>query len=244
MLIIFTIRTFGRVSLVKDRKTGLRFALKMIKHQIHPITRGIDRHLAENEIFITGSLHHPRVINLYRAFNIPNGTFVDLVLELAEGGSVQSFVDLNAKRLKEEHIAHILKEILEGLAYIHERGVIHRDIKPLNVLLTREGHVKIADFGLSTVLDSPRARATRIWGTPWYMDTQMKLPGGYGCEVDIYALGRTAEHLRTTALALPNGCSFALLDFIRLCTQDRSRRPKAPELLKVCFDSLADVPLC
>ncbi|KDQ08994.1 hypothetical protein BOTBODRAFT_138190, partial [Botryobasidium botryosum FD-172 SS1] len=146
------------------------------------------------EIRILGSLDHPRIIALHDSYYIPMDHTVYFTLELAGGGSIQSLIDSRRRvLLKEKHVARILTEVLQGFEYIHSRGVIHRDIKPANILLTTDGHVKIADFGLACTLASPTSKATDEYGTRDFKAPEMVRGVPYGVEVDIYSLGVTTE---------------------------------------------------
>ncbi|EEB87253.1 hypothetical protein MPER_15478, partial [Moniliophthora perniciosa FA553] len=95
---------------------------------------------------------HPNITKFYGAFMSPSSSEVMIIMEYCEGGSLEAI----GKRIKErgavvgEKIAgRIAQGVLEGLAYLHARRTIHRDIKPSNILLSREGVVKICDFGVS-----------------------------------------------------------------------------------------------
>jgi len=76
--------------------------------------------------------------------------YVYVLMELASYGSLGDFVKRIGEKIPEEHIGLLIVDILRGLAYIHSKGLIHRDIKPDNILLTAEGYCKLADFGVAT----------------------------------------------------------------------------------------------
>ncbi|KDQ07211.1 hypothetical protein BOTBODRAFT_120339, partial [Botryobasidium botryosum FD-172 SS1] len=231
----------GEVHLVKERDSGRQFALKTINITDRATGRVIDyyeKELAMEEIHILDSLDHPRIIALHDSYYIRMDKFVYLALELARGGSIQSFVERRRTSLREKHIARILTEVLEGFVYLHERGVIHRDIKPANLLLTADGHVKIADFGLACILASPTSKSTEECGTRDYKAPEMIRHRPYGVEVDIYSLGVTTEWLRNQVVGRVG--SPELEEFIELCkisTFGGMKRPTAAQLLKVSFST-------
>ena len=80
-------------------------------------------------------------------------------------------------------------EILLGLEYIHSKGIVYRDLKPENVLLDIDGHLKLADFGLSKNLPSPDSLTNSFCGSPEYMSPEMLIGSGHGFAVDYYSLG-------------------------------------------------------
>lgn len=85
--------------------------------------------------------------------------------------------------LREEQIATVCKSCLESLAYLHSRGVIHRDIKSDSILLTSDGRVKISDFGFSAKLTPKRSKRQSLVGTPYWMAPEVIAKQPYGTEV-------------------------------------------------------------
>ncbi|KAI5928935.1 Serine/threonine-protein kinase TAO1 [Manis javanica] len=110
-------------------------------------------------------------------------------------GSVSDFLKVHKKPLQEMEIAAITHGALQGLAYLHSHAMIHRDIKAANILLTEQGQVKLADFGLASMV-SP---ASSFVGTPYWMAPEVILAKDeeqqYGTEVDIWSLGITCIEL-------------------------------------------------
>jgi serine/threonine protein kinase len=109
-------------------------------------------------------------------------------MELCEAGCVQALIE-KEKTLTEQAIAPIVKSILGGLAYMHERLFAHRDIKPGNVLLTSAGRIKLADFGISS---TGRSRMQTMIGTPCFLAPEIVAGDeekGYTAKVDVWAVG-------------------------------------------------------
>ena len=152
-----------------------------------------------------------------------------------------------------EHLVFIfVKQILEGLAYLHNQGIIHRDIKGANLLLTKNGVVKLADFGYSILNDKNKVNS--IVGTACFMAPEViEQKGNISPKCDIWSLGSTIIQLLTTkppyyefepmaamfrivtddCPPLPTGISEHLKDFLLKCfTKDPSKRPSAKELLQ------------
>ncbi|KAJ0181639.1 hypothetical protein K1T71_002361 [Dendrolimus kikuchii] len=140
---------------------------------------------------------HPNLIDFYGVFcDKSNGVKIWFVLELCECGSVIDIVrKLNAvdRKMSEEHIAYILKYTIKALVYLHENKVIHRNIRCSNILITKDGEVKLSDFGLSCKLkDTMDTNKTNI-GSPSWMAPEVVTcgEGGYGNRADVWALGIT-----------------------------------------------------
>ncbi|KDQ08006.1 hypothetical protein BOTBODRAFT_180243 [Botryobasidium botryosum FD-172 SS1] len=196
---------FAVVHVVQRKKSFKMLALESIRPQDW-FTGAVDlakRQSGLREIQATGALDHERIIGINSAMHYYLGSseVIALALEFVPGGSLHSFANKHAGRLRECHLARILLEVLEGLIYIHDRGVVHRDIKPENILLTETGRVRIADFGLADVISSPISRLYGGCGTPQFADIKsLESPYGYGREVDIYSLGLTADWFAKTGL--------------------------------------------
>ncbi|KDQ07215.1 hypothetical protein BOTBODRAFT_180882 [Botryobasidium botryosum FD-172 SS1] len=216
--------SFGAVFLVELHKTGDQYVLKLIKYQKDADTGLLDV--------------HPRVINLYRAFEAPGRGALYLLFELAHGGTLEEFVEERAGLLQETHIAHIMKEVLEGVEYFHECGIMHCDIKPANILLTNGGHIKIANFGIAIPVPSREYRSTRYGGSPGYMapEVESSTEKGFNQAIDIYALGVLADWFCAVGLSDYKDTSPAVRAFVQLSTaKDPESRPTAKELLQHDF---------
>ncbi|KAG0244935.1 hypothetical protein BGW41_005534 [Actinomortierella wolfii] len=142
----------------------------------------------QQEVSVLQRLRDKHVINFYDAFFLDDQLLL-LVMEFAEGGSLQRAI--KSHKLRWPNIERIAQEIIRGLAYIHEEGIIHGDLKSSNILLTKYGEVKIADFGLATITNDPiaKARRARVRGSLRWMAPELltELPR-YSTKSDIYAL--------------------------------------------------------
>lgn len=154
----------GAVHLVRDLRSQRVMARKTITTREAPMKQLL------RELQIVSSTSHPNIITFYGAYISPSSSEVKVLMEIAEGKSLEAV----GKALRErgakisEKVAGSLSDgILKGLTYLHSKKMIHRDIKPANILLTRKGIVKLCDFGVSGELVN--SFAGTFTGTSLYM---------------------------------------------------------------------------
>ncbi|MCL6624745.1 MAG: serine/threonine protein kinase, partial [Fimbriimonadales bacterium] len=125
-----------------------------------------------------GSLAHPNIVTIYEVGEDRGRYYI--AMEYLEGQTLRQRLDVEGK-LPQEEAARILIEVLKGLDYAHQHGVIHRDIKPENIQLLPDGRVKITDFGIARLTFEPSLTVDgQIFGTPSYMSPEQV----YGREID------------------------------------------------------------
>jgi serine/threonine protein kinase len=194
------------------------------------------------EIDIVTRLDHPNVV---RALDVLyTRTQIYLVLEFIEGRDLATLVRERGRLPVTEAIGYIVQAI-RGLAYAHRCGIVHRDFKPANLLLTNEGVVKLSDLGLARFTRQPREAELTLpgacMGTPEFMaPEQAEDASKADCLSDLYSLGATLFHLLTGELPVNGSSYFHCLK--RLLTAPprplRDARPDVPPLLAAVVDQL------
>uniref|UniRef100_A0A665U664 Calcium/calmodulin-dependent protein kinase type IV n=1 Tax=Echeneis naucrates TaxID=173247 RepID=A0A665U664_ECHNA len=165
----------------EEKQTQKPFAVKVLK-------KTIDKKIVRTEIGVLLRLSHPNIIQLKEIFE--TDTDISLVLELVTGGELFDRI-VERGYYSERDAAHVIKQILEAVAYLHENGVVHRDLKPENLLyadLSLDAPLKIADFGLSKIIDDQVTMKT-VCGTPGYCAPEILRGNAYGPEVDMWSVG-------------------------------------------------------
>jgi serine/threonine protein kinase len=177
----------------------------------------------EREVRMLSQLRHPSVIMYYGAVFDSDNMQVRLFMELVQGGSLAAMVKSLNARMREVLVRKFMRQIVEGLAFMHDRGFLHRDLKADNVLIdTSDGSVKLTDFGTAKAVGNAsqtcRAAQTMI-GTPLFMAPEVIAPAvseeempqdeiGYGKKADIWSLGiMCAEILDRGRMPWPNFAS-------------------------------------
>lgn len=172
--------TFGRVYLARY-KTLRYFALKKLRKIDVFRLKQMDH--VHHERSLLCRLHHPFIIRLYSAMQDERHLY--MLLEYAPGGELFHYLR-RAGRLSLEAARFYMAELVLAIEYLHAHDIAYRDLKPENLLLDREGHIKLADFGFAKVV--PNLTYT-LCGTPEYLAPEIILGRGYGKSVDWWALG-------------------------------------------------------
>ena len=151
-----------------------------------------ERFLRESRV--TSSLNHPNIVTVHDYFEHDGTPYISM--EYVERGSLRPFVET----LSLPQAVGVLEQLLAGLAHAESRGIVHRDLKPENVMVTAEGTVKIADFGIAKAINqnAPGSMLTgtgTLLGTPDYMAPEQALAGQIGPWTDLYSLGVMAYEM-------------------------------------------------
>ncbi|HJS88094.1 MAG TPA: serine/threonine-protein kinase, partial [Acetobacteraceae bacterium] len=168
-----------------DPRIGRRVAIKAVAlgggaDEPEPRTR------PEREAQVAGRLGHPNIVGIHDYGEIDDTAF--LVMEFVDGGSLKARFDRN-ERFETPAIQRVMGGILAGLRHSHERGVIHGDITPSNILLTADGEAKLADFGVARTEGGSPTQPGTATGTPAYMAPEQFLGEPVDARADIYAAG-------------------------------------------------------
>lgn len=240
---------YGAVYRAVHRETDMVIAIKELPNLVN-------QEELQKEIDILKKCSHQNIVCYFGTCQLASSLWI--LMDYCDIGSVRDMIELCNKPLKEDQIAYILQQSLQGLLYLHSMNIIHRDVKAGNILLDGLGAVKIADFGVSEQLSDAVSKSDTRIGTPLWMAPEVILGKRYDNRCDVWSLGITAIEMAEglppnhemnpmramrlvpqrppPTLTDPRKWSKDFNDFIALClTKDPENRPDCVELLGHAF---------
>lgn len=182
----------SRVFEAEDETLGRRVALKILNRQYGRDASRVEQF--RQEALITANVNHPNVIKLY-SVGYDQGYFY-IAMELVGGGSLEQRIRKEGS-IKEREALKIGREVAEGLRAAQQLGLIHRDVKPANILFTETGTAKVVDFGLALFVERGPDASGEIWATPYYVAPEKVLDNREDYRSDIFSLGASLYHALT-----------------------------------------------
>lgn len=244
--------SYGEVWLSKHLKDKKQYVLK--KMDLQKASKR-ERKAAEQEAKLLSKLKHPNIVAYKDSFETDG--FLWIGMGFCEGGDVYNHLKVRKGELLEERqIVEWFVQISMALQYLHERNILHRDLKTQNIFLTRSKIIKLGDLGIARVLDSSSDMATTMIGTPYYMSPELFSNKPYNHKSDVWALGccvyemATLKHafnakdmnalvykiLRGKMPPMPLQYSSELTNLIRaMLDQNPGRRPSVNKILRDPF---------
>ena len=218
----------AEVWLAEDTALGQLVAVKVFPADL----TGVQRERIRREVRLGRDVEHPRLVRVFELLDL--GGRPAAVMEYLSGGSIAQQLQQDGP-LPVARVVAIAEDVLGVLAALHERGIVHRDVKPSNLLLDAGGNVHLADLGLALPLDAD-ARLTRTAtsvGTPSYMSPEQLRGADPAPAADLYSLGCTVFQLLTGRLPFEGGTEFEVAEahLHRLPPDPRRLRPECPHWL-------------
>ncbi|MCX7961347.1 MAG: serine/threonine protein kinase [Burkholderiales bacterium] len=171
-----------------DPNLGRRVAVKTILRNAAVDEATAQAYAAQfvREAKAVARLNHPGIVQVHDFGQ--EGDVAFLVMEFIEGRELRTVLEAK-ERLEPDEAVRLMTELLDALHFAHEAGVIHRDVKPANIMLDRQGRVKLADFGVARIQDSERSAAGTMVGTPAFMSPEQIQGGKIDRRTDIFSAG-------------------------------------------------------
>ena len=183
-------------------------------------------------------LSHPNIVSVY---DVSRGETEYIVMELIEGITLKQYMEKRGQ-LNWREALHFVTQIMRGLRHAHSRGIVHRDIKPQNIMVLRDGSVKVADFGIACLSDSGETFTEEALGSVHYISPEQAKGDRIDARSDIYSAGVVLYELLTNRLPFEgdSAVSVAIQHLSSVPLSPREINPEVPEALElICMKAMA-----
>ncbi|XP_053388998.1 serine/threonine-protein kinase Nek4-like isoform X2 [Mercenaria mercenaria] len=244
--------SYGEVTLARHKRDRKQYVLKKINLKK---ASSRERRSAEQETKLLSKLKHPNIVRYKDSFEKEG--FLYIAMQYCEGGDLYTYCNKLKEQkgtlLEERQLVEWFVQIAMALEYMHERDILHRDLKTQNIFLTKSIIIKVGDLGIARVLDNCSDMATTLFGTPYYMSPELFSNKPYNHKSDVWALGccvyemMTLKHafnakdmnslvfkiLRGKMPPMPRQYSQDLVSLLRsMLHQDPGKRPTVSRILR------------
>ncbi|XP_074861061.1 serine/threonine-protein kinase Nek4 isoform X2 [Carettochelys insculpta] len=186
--------SYGEVSLVRHRQDNRQYVIKKLNLK-HSSSR--ERKAAEQEAQLLSQLKHPNIVTYRESWEGEDGLLY-IVMGFCEGGDLyHKLKERKGVLFPENQVVEWFVQIAMALQYLHERHILHRDLKTQNVFLTRANIIKVGDLGIARVLENKYDMASTLIGTPYYMSPELFSNKPYNYKSDVWALGCCVYEMAT-----------------------------------------------
>ncbi|XP_075864529.1 serine/threonine-protein kinase Nek4 isoform X7 [Microcebus murinus] len=186
--------SYGEVTLVKHRRDGRQYVIKKLNLQK---ASSRERRAAEQEAQLLSQLKHPNIVTYKESWEGGDGLLY-IVMGFCEGGDLyRKLKEQKGQLLPESQVVEWFVQIAMALQYLHEKHILHRDLKTQNVFLTRTNIIKVGDLGIARVLENHCDMASTLIGTPYYMSPELFSNKPYNYKSDVWALGCCVYEMAT-----------------------------------------------
>src|SRR5216683_3337463 len=213
----------GKVYKARDRELDRIVAIKVLRPDLMTDPQALQRF--KHELLLASSISHPNILRIHDLGEYNSVKFISMAY--VDGGDLTQALRKEG-RLPLERVLNIMRQLAAALAAAHGVNVVHRDLKPQNILLDRNDHVYVSDFGIAKTLESERTSVTRtgaVLGTPMYMSPEQVEGKPVDHRSDIYTLGLIFYEMLTGILPFSGDSTFQLM------YQRVHQLPKRPELV-------------
>uniref|UniRef100_A0A8C4SRZ6 Serine/threonine-protein kinase Nek4 n=1 Tax=Erpetoichthys calabaricus TaxID=27687 RepID=A0A8C4SRZ6_ERPCA len=186
--------SYGEVQLVKHRIEGKQYVVKKLNLQT---SSRKERKAAEQEAQLLSRLRHPNIVTYRESWEGDDGQLY-IVMGFCEGGDLyHRLKEQKGHLLAESQVVEWFVQIAMALQYLHEKHILHRDLKTQNIFLTKTNIIKVGDLGIARVLENQNDMANTLIGTPYYMSPELFSNKPYNYKSDVWALGCCAYEIAT-----------------------------------------------
>ncbi|NWU28316.1 NEK4 kinase, partial [Dyaphorophyia castanea] len=186
--------SYGEVSLARHRQDRKQYVIKKLNLRS---ASGRERRAAEQEAQLLSQLRHPNIVTYRESWQGGDGHLY-IVMGFCEGGDLyHKLKEQKGKLLPENQVVEWFVQIAMALQYLHEKHILHRDLKTQNIFLTRTNIIKVGDLGIARVLENQYDMASTLIGTPYYMSPELFSNRPYNYKSDVWALGCCVYEMAT-----------------------------------------------